>query len=493
MPLKVTPGSWRDAIQKHKDKGKARAEVSLSSARQEALSGFRPDQKGGSKLEESTPKSKEGKKTKKDQPTPIRGIYIVDYAGDYLKKTTSNSGEVKVAIKDCPAPNVLHKARLENSKLARIHSPNDALTLDPSLDHVQTASWLAKAWFPDVYTASCAVLGWKDESNINPNWFIPLLKHYYTLNSVGQQTGATAYQLISRASTEANQRDTRDIYIALPFPITSEMREAWEVEEPEECLRSVRKGKAKATTKTKTVIKVEPPSPSKDHSESDQIAIPEPVKVGIKRRREVVDSSEESDSGTHPPEKVHKSFHSEKHNRYGKHFEAQGLPRPSGSSVRRATDSKLLSGPGMSGPSTRSVSEQRVAGTSSNHNASDSGNTLVDRSSSPSSTKSDLSRSSTPLASTSRGSSPSVTSTVVDESDHDLLTGLEGPTSSFVLDEGEEISVSSDDESDSLPQSQVSRPVRTTRATPVTDSDLYLGMDPPSDGHNPFSGGYSLF
>jgi hypothetical protein len=80
------------------------------------------------------------------------------------------------------------------------------------------------------------------------------------------------------------------------------------------------------------------------------------------------------------------------------------------------------------------------------------------------------------------------TATVLDDSDRDSLTGLELATSSFVLDD-------MDDTFDPAPVA-LTRPLhpkRSTRAIRLTDADLLLGIDPPSEGHNPFSGGYKLF
>lgn len=111
--------------------------------------------------------------------------------------------------------------------------------------------------------------------------------------------------------------------------------------------------------------------------------------------------------------------------------------------------------------------------------------------SSPNPVRTLTSRSPTPAASPLPDSSPLATATVLDESDRDEMDALEEATSSFVLDDDDNASAGSN----SVVQDTDShdRTVRSTRATMLTDADLSLGLDPMSDGHNPFLGSYKLF
>jgi hypothetical protein len=104
-------------------------------------------------------------------------------------------------------------------------------------------------------------------------------------------------------------------------------------------------------------------------------------------------------------------------------------------------------------------------------------------------------RSPTPAPSPLPNSSPIATATVLDESDRDSITALELATSSFVLEDTASLTDQADSDVEILGANtggSSARPVRTTRTVFLTDNDLTLGLELPSDGHNPFSGSYDI-
>ncbi|KAF8607739.1 hypothetical protein BDV93DRAFT_519758 [Ceratobasidium sp. AG-I] len=256
----ISQSRWRDTIASSKGKSK----LVLPAARKEVLAGFRTKH---SDIPNAEPKPK-GKRKLKDSCVEIRAIYFIDYAGEYLETKRNNTGITTHHIKDCPALDLLNKARLENSPLARVHVPNDPLSLDRNMDRQQTAEHLALL-FQDLYTLACETSGWGDSDHVDSNWFIPLMKSYYTLTSLEGQSGATADQLIRRCSREARNNDTREIYLALPFHITQSMLENLGVS-PRiyRALKRNVKGKGKSKGKEKAKAK----SPSDLDAESDDEA-----------------------------------------------------------------------------------------------------------------------------------------------------------------------------------------------------------------------------
>jgi hypothetical protein len=120
----------------------------------------------------------------------------------------------KLVITACPALDPLNKARLEGTLFACVHSPADPLLLDCTLDEQSVAEHLA-VLFPELHSLASKVMGWDDQDSVNPEWFIPLIKSYYALDSNEGHSGATANQLIQRASREARNNDTREIYLGL--------------------------------------------------------------------------------------------------------------------------------------------------------------------------------------------------------------------------------------------------------------------------------------
>jgi hypothetical protein len=170
---------------------------------------------------------------------------------------------------------MLDKARLEGTPLARLDNPSDPLRLDIRFDKQQMAEHLALVWFKPAYDLGCHKLGWST-SNINPDWFIPLVKRYHLLKSVGQM-GATAVQLVRWSSTQSGHKDTRDIFIgesfnisdtaitnylsllALPFRVSSNMRETLGLSDP-----VVRAQGKKGKGKGKAKARLEPDSDSEE-------------------------------------------------------------------------------------------------------------------------------------------------------------------------------------------------------------------------------------
>jgi hypothetical protein len=100
----------------------------------------------------------------------------------------------------------MEKSRLETSALAHVNSPRNPLFLDPTLDNQQMAEHLANL-FPELYNLV------KTDETVPPGWFYQLIKHQRTLGSAPGQVGASAHQLIHRASTEARAKTTREIYL----------------------------------------------------------------------------------------------------------------------------------------------------------------------------------------------------------------------------------------------------------------------------------------
>lgn len=92
------------------------------------------------------------------------------------------------------------------SALARFDKPGDPLRLDPTLDNQQTADHLAKL-FDELYKVV------RTSDDVSPGWFYQLIKNQRRLESIPGQVGASAHQLIQRASTEARAKNTREIYL----------------------------------------------------------------------------------------------------------------------------------------------------------------------------------------------------------------------------------------------------------------------------------------
>lgn len=121
-------------------------------------------------------------------------------------------------ITGCPALDSINKARLEGSPFSRVHSPGDPLLLDNTLDAQATAEHLA-VLFPEMYALACQAKGWDDLNIVNKEWFIPLIKTYYVLNSNEGQCGATANQLVQRGTRESRRDETREIYLGESFSV----------------------------------------------------------------------------------------------------------------------------------------------------------------------------------------------------------------------------------------------------------------------------------
>jgi hypothetical protein len=77
------------------------------------------------------------------------------------------------------------------------------------MDSQQTAEHLATL-FPQLFEF---VNG--GSSDVPVNWFYQLVKDYKKLNSTPGQEGASARQLIDRATTKNRDKQTREIYLGM--------------------------------------------------------------------------------------------------------------------------------------------------------------------------------------------------------------------------------------------------------------------------------------
>ncbi|KAG8711491.1 hypothetical protein FRC09_020575 [Ceratobasidium sp. 395] len=56
------------------------------------------------------------------------------------------------------------------------------------------------------------------------DWYTPLIKLYHGLSSIPGQKGVTAKQLLTAASMKTRQKETWEIYLAVPVDLTSSMQ-----------------------------------------------------------------------------------------------------------------------------------------------------------------------------------------------------------------------------------------------------------------------------
>lgn len=99
----------------------------------------------------------------------------------------------------------------------RIHSPEDPLRIDPSLDAPSTARFLAQL-FPSVYEVYCAEfdatpLSEDPGADVPEDWFIQLVRTRRALNSVAGQVGATTQQLLARAAMTGRRLLSKEIFL----------------------------------------------------------------------------------------------------------------------------------------------------------------------------------------------------------------------------------------------------------------------------------------
>ncbi|KAG9089881.1 hypothetical protein FS749_000971 [Ceratobasidium sp. UAMH 11750] len=212
-----------------------RIKQSHGEAKTEVRSGFRPqDKKKSHAVGATTPSTSKvpsssgqpsGSGTRKaskgkaiDTLEEIQAIYFHPEANRYKSTVTNNRGEKQIHFEKIPSLDDLQKSSLELTGLACVSSPNNPLILDSTFTAQQTAERLAD-WFPDLYQIVNPGQG-----PVPTDWYYALIKTYKRLNSTPGQTGATASQLLNQATTQARDKNTREIFLAVPIEFTGSMR-----------------------------------------------------------------------------------------------------------------------------------------------------------------------------------------------------------------------------------------------------------------------------